>query len=821
MSSFFFASSTSFFKHGSFPSHYTKCNCPGRIFFATRYYATNNAATSSQESLRDALRFIEDEKNQTFRIEGIKAPKAQQHHHHNLRGRQRQHEGSSREESRTQEVSHVAEASTRTSCTPSVSTKIPDASFTSTKTETSFGGCTTLTSAEAAASAIANQVQAGNGEDSSKLFSPVHPEYVQQGSPDVALTSAFPSTRPQILRPSSDKSLSSSSWHPMTSPQQRNKLESLGYETIGSHSAIKLCRWTKNALKARGQCYKHTFYGINSHQCMEMTPSLACANKCVFCWRNHQNPVTKKWKYEVDDPQYLLDEALKKHETKFLRQVLSGLRERADPVRVQDLENSLRGVGVVHNQQGQGAPEETNYNGLHEGGALSSIEVDGKQSQEQHRHPAFASTSEDGSSSASGPLLSASSTENPFDVLDKINANDRSSSAVRHCALSLVGEPVLYPRLPELLERMYAKRISTFLVTNGQFPDSLAAVPERYCTQLYCSVDAGTEEKLRDVGRPLFSDAFTRMQKSLEILREKRCRTVLRLTYLLPRGRERGSGANKLGKTSASASLSLSSELSEDHAQELSDAVSDAADEYASVLQIAEADFIEVKGATYAPEVFSKTGLTQAHVPTHSDVIEFASAIQKRLPAYGLACEHHHSCGVLLARKDRWLRQQHVEHGTTHGDDTRTSNMYWRTWIDFDKMFDLTTSNDSPPNTSVDTVTVSSSETNYEKENAPFTALSSCSNSTKSSRSTTSTSFGNLEPSKDFSVRTPEFALFGSKERGLNPRDRMRRSGCRPDDNKLVEQLSAAASSDLHQVESPHPQVVQSPYTTSTAKLGG
>ena len=39
-------------------------------------------------------------------------------------------------------------------------------------------------------------------------------------------------------------------------------------------------------LRGRGGCYKHTFYGIKSYQCMEMTPSLACANKCVFCMFN-------------------------------------------------------------------------------------------------------------------------------------------------------------------------------------------------------------------------------------------------------------------------------------------------------------------------------------------------------------------------------------------------------------------------------------------------------------------------------------------------------------------------------------------------------
>lgn len=55
-----------------------------------------------------------------------------------------------------------------------------------------------------------------------------------------------------------------------------------GYQLIGSHSGVKLCRWTKSQLRGRGGCYKHTFYNITSYQCMEMTPSLACANKCVF-----------------------------------------------------------------------------------------------------------------------------------------------------------------------------------------------------------------------------------------------------------------------------------------------------------------------------------------------------------------------------------------------------------------------------------------------------------------------------------------------------------------------------------------------------------
>ncbi len=73
----------------------------------------------------------------------------------------------------------------------------------------------------------------------------------------------------------------------MITPLLRKSLEKQGYKLIGSHSGVKLCRWTKSMLRGRGGCYKHTFYGIESHRCLETTPSLACANKCVFCWRHH------------------------------------------------------------------------------------------------------------------------------------------------------------------------------------------------------------------------------------------------------------------------------------------------------------------------------------------------------------------------------------------------------------------------------------------------------------------------------------------------------------------------------------------------------
>jgi hypothetical protein len=45
----------------------------------------------------------------------------------------------------------------------------------------------------------------------------------------------------------------------------------------------------------------------------------------------------------------------------------------------------------------------------------------------------------------------------------------------RHCALSLVGEPIMYPEIGKFVNALHERRISTFLVTNAQFPDAITA----------------------------------------------------------------------------------------------------------------------------------------------------------------------------------------------------------------------------------------------------------------------------------------------------------------------------------------------------------
>jgi hypothetical protein len=49
----------------------------------------------------------------------------------------------------------------------------------------------------------------------------------------------------------------------MLNPSLRAALSKQGYRLLGSHSGVKLCRWTKSMLRGRGGCYKHTFYGLS------------------------------------------------------------------------------------------------------------------------------------------------------------------------------------------------------------------------------------------------------------------------------------------------------------------------------------------------------------------------------------------------------------------------------------------------------------------------------------------------------------------------------------------------------------------------------
>ena len=81
------------------------------------------------------------------------------------------------------------------------------------------------------------------------------------------------------------------------------------YAIVGNHSGVKLCHWMRQSLLFDRECYKQTFYGIKSHRCLQMSPSInQCNHMCLFCWR-HQGFTEKEFE-KIDDPKRILDESI-------------------------------------------------------------------------------------------------------------------------------------------------------------------------------------------------------------------------------------------------------------------------------------------------------------------------------------------------------------------------------------------------------------------------------------------------------------------------------------------------------------------------------
>lgn len=228
------------------------------------------------------------------------------------------------------------------------------------------------------------------------------------------------------------------------SPAVSDQLRKAKYG-VADHSTVELCHWTKKSFKHEGDCYKHKFYGISTHRCMEFSPAgMHCENRCVYCWR----------------PMEFYD----------------SLRMQPDQV---------------------AGPEEI----------IQKLMVERKRLINGYY----------------GDL------RNDRQRLDE-------SLLPAHYAISLSGEPTMYPRLPELIK--YLKSLdateSVFLVTNGQEPDMIQRLQDEDAlpTQLYLSSNAADVESFMKINRPRYEDSWERWNRTLGMLKELNTRTVLRVTLI-------------------------------------------------------------------------------------------------------------------------------------------------------------------------------------------------------------------------------------------------------------------------------------------------
>src|SRR3989344_6178845 len=188
--------------------------------------------------------------------------------------------------------------------------------------------------------------------------------------------------------------------------------------------------------------------------------------------------------------------------------------------------------------------------------------------------------------------------------------NVREFEDIRHVALSLTGEPISYPLINEILKEFHRRRISTFLVTNAQYPEQIEKIDD--VTQLYLSIDAPNKELMKKIDRPLFEDYCERMEKCLDLLKTRDYRTCIRLTMIKNENMRDEKG-------------------------------------YAELIKRGNPDFVELKSYVWVGA--SQNYYQVKNMPTMEDLKEFMKKLLEKLPEYEYIREHLPSRAILLIKK--------------------------------------------------------------------------------------------------------------------------------------------------------------------------
>lgn len=202
----------------------------------------------------------------------------------------------------------------------------------------------------------------------------------------------------------------------------------------------------------------------------------------------------------------------------------------------------------------------------------------------------------------------------------KINMKKYDEAKIpNHWAISLSGEPTIYPKIGELIKKLKERPEvkSVFLVTNGQLPEVLEKLAEEDALpiQLYLSISAPNEEIFKKISRPVYKDAWERLNRSLELLSRLKVRRVIRLTII--------KGWNDDKKYFS---------------------------EYAELIRKTNADFVEVKAYMFLG--YSTHRLKWENMPTHDYIKEFALKLLEYMPEYEYNDEAPRSRIVLLKHKN-------------------------------------------------------------------------------------------------------------------------------------------------------------------------
>ena len=410
------------------------------------------------------------------------------------------------------------------------------------------------------------------------------------------------------------------------------------YRLIGSlaHSAVKPCHWQVQKLltgRDNRNCYKG-YFGIESHLCLQNTPTLPfCNHQCVFCWRDIENGTFgSEWTGDYDSPKEIAREMIR-HQKNLVQE---HIRE----------DRSLNNLNLMHKileyYRVNGKTPERLTSGFRDSELSKILDVSRNQivravllmdntkvlyrpnENDYTLHPDIVDRlveAEDVNKLISEFITTEAEIKTAF----------KEAMNPKHAAISLSGEPTLYPEIGNLVNEFRKRDMSTFIVTNGTRPDVLKKLQAdgQLPTQLYVSLIAPNRKKYLQVSRTLIKNGWENLMETMALLPSLPCRTVGRITCV-----------------------------------KYVNMTSDLVPEYVNILKEHTPHFIDLKGFTIeasALEMKNRFGgdrELKEYRPTFEDLLEFAQALEKQ-GGFEIISMHEKSVDILL--RGSWPKNKSIK----------------------------------------------------------------------------------------------------------------------------------------------------------------
>ena len=189
-------------------------------------------------------------------------------------------------------------------------------------------------------------------------------------------------------------------------------------------------------------------------------------------------------------------------------------------------------------------------------------------------------------------------------------------------AISLTGEPTLYPKIGELVSELRKRGKTSFIVTNGLQPSVLSKLNKggNLPTQLYLSLNTPDKKLYKKWHRSLDKNAWKKFNETLELFPKLKTRKVIRMTLVRD--------------------LNMNDKYVKD---------------YIKLIKKAKPDFIEVKG--FMSVGFARQRLGYETMPTYEEVMDYAEKICEELgKEYKILDEQVFSRVVLIGKDKEKMR---------------------------------------------------------------------------------------------------------------------------------------------------------------------